>query len=116
MANPVFQIKLAQLAPNGIDAKIDLWIETSRGNVLEVTRVISSPSTPTPITKAQVFTACKKIANDLEAAESAAIAAAAPVVLSDPNIYDASKTGATVALSTDIAPLTGNAPFGGATV
>jgi hypothetical protein len=116
MANPVFQIKAASFTPNGIDAKVDLWIETSRGNALEIVRVITSPSSPTPITKAQVFAACKALANNLQAAEDAAAAAPAPVVLTDPTVYDATKAGATAALAADIAPLTGNSPIGGATV
>jgi len=116
MANCVFQIVTGQYAPNGIDAIVDLWIETSRGNVLTLRRTLAAPSPPTPITKAQVFADCKTLANALQAAEDAAAAAGAPTVFTDPTIYDATKAGATAAQPSDIAPLTGQPPVGGATV
>jgi hypothetical protein len=113
---PVFQIQAAQYTPNGIDALVTLWIETTRGSALTITRLIPSPSSPTPITKAQVFAACKQLANNLEAAEAAAVAATPKPVLSDPTIYDATQGGAVAASPVNIAPLTGSAPVGGATV
>lgn len=119
MPNPVFQIKAGAPANDGQGgARVRLWIRTSRGNELEFERHIPSPSPPTQITKAQVFAACKVLANTLEANEAAAIAAAQtpPPVFTDPTVFDATKAGATAALDADIAPSTGNAPAAGATV